>query len=47
VDGHATRPVRPGLGIEIDEPAVRRAAEIGHAWRNPVWRHPDGALAEW
>jgi galactonate dehydratase len=47
VDGYATRPVRPGLGIEVDEQAVRRAAEIGHAWRNPVWRHPDGTLAEW
>ncbi|HEX2130365.1 MAG TPA: galactonate dehydratase [Actinophytocola sp.] len=47
VDGHAARPVRPGLGIEIDEPAVRRMAEIGHAWRNPVWRHADGGLAEW
>jgi galactonate dehydratase len=47
VDGYAVRPVRPGLGIEVDEAAVRRAAEIGHTWRNPVWRHPDGALAEW
>ncbi|HEX6355689.1 galactonate dehydratase [Actinophytocola sp.] len=47
VDGHATRPVRPGLGIEVDEQAVRRAAEIGHTWRNPVWRHQDGTLAEW
>lgn len=47
VDGYAARSVAPGLGIEIDEPAVRRAAEIGHRWRNPVWRHDDGALAEW
>lgn len=47
VDGHATRPLGPGLGIEIDEAAVRRADETGHAWRNPVWRHDDGSLAEW
>jgi galactonate dehydratase len=47
VDGYARRPVGPGLGIEIDEAAVRRAAELGHAWRNPVWRHDDGGLAEW
>jgi galactonate dehydratase len=46
-EGHATRPRAPGLGIEIDEAAVRRAAEIGHSWRNPVWRHDDGGLAEW
>ncbi|WP_204075132.1 galactonate dehydratase [Planotetraspora phitsanulokensis] len=47
VDGHAARPEAPGLGVEIDEAAVRRADEIGHAWRNPVWRHDDGGLAEW
>lgn len=47
VDGHAARPTGPGLGIEIDEQAVRRAAEIGHSWRNPMWRHADGSLAEW
>ncbi|WP_028933691.1 galactonate dehydratase [Pseudonocardia spinosispora] len=37
----------PGLGIEVDEAAVRRAAEVGHDWRNPIWRHPDGSFAEW
>lgn len=47
VDGMATRPTGPGLGVEIDEEAVRRAAEIGHRWRNPVWLHRDGSFAEW
>lgn len=47
VDGYVERPVGPGLGIQIDEDAVRRAAEIGHRWRGPVWRHPDGGFAEW
>ncbi|MCO1576849.1 galactonate dehydratase [Crossiella sp. SN42] len=47
VAGYAARPLGPGLGVEIDEPAVRRAAETGHSWRNPVWRHEDGSLAEW
>jgi len=46
-DGYAARPLGPGLGIEIDEDAVRRAAEIGHSWRSPVWRHDDGSFAEW
>jgi len=46
-DGHVARPTRPGLGIEVDEAAVRRAAEAGHRWRSPVWRHADGSLAEW
>lgn len=46
-DSYLPRPTAPGLGIEIDEAAVRRAAEQGQRWRNPVWRHPDGSLAEW
>ena len=46
-DGYAARPLGPGLGIEVDEAAVRRADEIGHAWRSPVWRHDDGGFAEW
>ncbi|KAJ7757197.1 enolase C-terminal domain-like protein [Mycena maculata] len=41
-----------GLGIEVDEERVRsedgqfRAGRVG-AWRNPVWRGPDGAVREW
>jgi galactonate dehydratase len=47
VDGYAARLSRPGLGIEIDEDAVRRSDGVGHRWRNPVWRHRDGSFAEW
>jgi galactonate dehydratase len=46
-EGQVARTTRPGLGIEIDEKAVRRADELGHAWRSPVWRHDDGSFAEW
>jgi galactonate dehydratase len=46
-DGHVARPLGPGLGIEIDEDAVRAAGARGHRWRSPVWRHADGAFAEW
>ena len=46
-DGHVDRLTAPGLGIEIDEAAVRAAAEAGHRWRAPLWRHADGSLAEW
>lgn len=46
-DGHIARLTGPGLGIEVDEGAVRRAAEIGHDWHNPVWRRPDGSFTEW
>ncbi|WP_031470493.1 galactonate dehydratase [Sciscionella sediminilitoris] len=37
----------PGLGIEVDEAAVRKAAEDGPRWRNPVWRNADGSFTEW
>jgi galactonate dehydratase len=46
-DGYAAIPDGPGLGIEINEEAVRLAASKGHDWRNPVWRNQDGSLAEW
>ncbi|GAA5084013.1 galactonate dehydratase [Thermocatellispora tengchongensis] len=47
VDGYARRTDAPGLGVRVDEAAVRRADRSPHAWRNPVWRHDDGSLAEW
>jgi galactonate dehydratase len=37
----------PGLGVDIDEDAVRSAAIAPHRWRNPVWRGRDGSLREW
>jgi galactonate dehydratase len=48
-DGYVSLPDGPGLGIEIDEEYVReQAAEAGEIdWHNPVWRHPDGSVAEW
>ncbi|MBD3003802.1 galactonate dehydratase [Streptomyces sp. 5-10] len=46
-NGYAIAGARPGLGVEIDEKAVRRAAETGHRWRNPVWRRTDGSFTEW
>ncbi len=45
--GYVAIPSGPGLGIIVNEEAVVRAANIGHRWRPPVWRHPDGSFAEW
>lgn len=45
VDGRIARPLGPGLGIEVDEAAVRAAHT--HDWHAPVWRHADGSIAEW
>lgn len=46
-DGMVAIPSGPGLGIEIDEAVVIEQAKIGHRWRNPLWRHNDGSVAEW
>ncbi|GIP04809.1 galactonate dehydratase [Paenibacillus lautus] len=46
-NGYVKIPEGPGLGIEINEDHVRKMADIGHNWRNPVWRHTDGSIAEW
>ena len=46
-DGYVAIPQGAGLGIEIDEARVAQAATTGHRWRNPVWRHADGSVAEW
>jgi galactonate dehydratase len=45
--GYVAIPQGPGLGITLDEEAVRAAARAGHEWKNPVWRNRDGTLAEW
>ncbi|MEH7386226.1 galactonate dehydratase [Bacillus sp. JJ1521] len=46
-DGYFAIPQSPGLGIEIDEEFVRKQADVGHNWKNPVWRHQDGSIGEW
>lgn len=47
VDGYLPIPDKPGLGVTIDEAAVREAHKDRHRWRNPIWRHEDGSFAEW
>lgn len=46
-NGFVKIPDGPGLGIEINEDHVRKMARTGHQWRNPLWRHDDGSIAEW
>jgi len=47
IDGYLPVPEGPGLGVDIDEAAVREADKDRHRWRNPVWRTSDGSFAEW
>jgi galactonate dehydratase len=46
-NGYLMIPNGPGLGVDIDEDAVRESNKDRHRWRNPVWRLPDGSFAEW
>ena len=45
--GYLAIPTGPGLGVDIDEGAVRESNKERHRWRNPVWRLEDGSFAEW
>lgn len=46
-NGFVKIPVGPGLGVEVDEEKVLEASKSSHDWKNPVWRHEDGSVAEW
>jgi len=37
----------PGLGVVIDEACVIERSRSVTDWRNPLWRHGDGSVAEW
>jgi galactonate dehydratase len=38
---------KPGLGVVVDEARVIEASRNAPDWSNPLWRHPDGSVAEW
>ena len=46
-DGRIEMPKRPGLGIEVNKALVLEESKTPHQWKNPVWRHADGSVAEW
>ena len=45
--GFVKMPEGPGLGIQINEVQVRKMSEVGHHWKNPLWRHDDNSVSEW
>lgn len=47
IDGYMKPLSKPGLGVEIDEEVVVEMAKQGCDWKNPIWRHEDGTIAEW
>ncbi len=46
-DGYVKIPDGPGLGIEVNEEHVKQMEKKATHWRNPIWRHQDGSIAEW
>ena len=46
-DGYVDLPKKPGLGVEVNKELVIEENKNPHRWKNPVWRHADGSVAEW
>ncbi|MFB9291562.1 galactonate dehydratase [Pseudoduganella plicata] len=46
-DGYFAPLPKPGLGVIVDEERLIAASKAVTDWRNPLWRHPDGSVAEW
>ena len=46
-DGFIQLPSLPGLGVKVNKELVVGENKHPHAWKNPVWRHQDGSVAEW
>ena len=47
VDGYVELPRLPGLGVEVNRELVLEENKTPHNWKNPVWHHADGSVAEW
>ena len=46
-DGCVDLPKLPGLGVEVNRELVLEENKNPHNWKNPVWHHADGSVAEW
>ena len=45
-DGHINLPTGPGLGIELDDEAIKE--KTGHNWSNPeTYYKMDGSVVDW
>ena len=47
VNGFVDLPKLPGLGVQVNKALVLEENKTPHNWKNPVWRHADGSVAEW
>ena len=46
-DGFVELPKAPGLGADVNRELVIEENKNPHNWKNPVWHHKDGSVAEW
>lgn len=46
-DGFAALPQKAGLGVDVNKELVVEENKNPHNWKNPVWHHEDGSVAEW
>ena len=46
-DGYVKLPQKPGLGVVVNRELVVEENQAPHHWKNPVWHHQDGSVAEW
>ncbi|MCQ2413258.1 MAG: galactonate dehydratase [Clostridia bacterium] len=46
-DGFVELPKLPGLGVDVNKELVIEENKTPHEWKNPVWHHADGSVAEW
>ena len=46
-DGFVELPKLPGLGVDVNKELVLEENKTPHNWKNPVWHHADGSVAEW
>ena len=47
VDGYVALPRLAGLGVDVNRELVTEENKTPHNWKNPVWQHADGSVAEW
>jgi len=45
--GYVNLPVLAGLGVAVNKELVIEENKTPHSWKNPVWHHEDGSVAEW
>ena len=46
-NGFVDMPKGAGLGVEVNKELILEENKTPHSWKNPVWRHSDGSVAEW